>query len=114
MLRPLFDAYDFTQVWSEVASTHAGKPAVEGTAKPTADVVGGLPAKFAAPALKLPAAYMPPLPALEGASGTSGTEALLSALSPEATTQLISQCARVPDCTPSSTLVDHAAFGVPH
>ena len=66
---------------------------MEGALKATADVLGGLPAKFAAPALKLPAAYMPPLPALEAASGASGTQALLSALTPEATAQLISQCA---------------------
>ena len=65
---------------------------MEGAPKATADVLHGVPSKFEAPALKVPAAFMPQLPALAGAYGESGTQALLGALSVEATAQLISQC----------------------
>ncbi|KAK9830884.1 hypothetical protein WJX81_001702 [Elliptochloris bilobata] len=83
-------------LFAHIGNLSAGKPAVEGAPKATADVLGGMPAKFTAAALKLPAAYMPMLPALDKAAGASGTEAILGALSPEATAQLLSQCVDPP------------------
>ena len=70
----------------------AGKAAAPGAARPTVDVLGGLPASFVAPALKLPAAFMPQLAPVAGKE-PCGTAAVLGVLSQEATARLLEQCA---------------------
>ncbi len=85
----------------------AGKAAVAGAARPTVDVLGGLPASFVPPPLKLPAAFMPQLAPAAGKE-PCGTAAVLGVLSQEATARLLEQCVRA--CLSKDALVCSASL----